>query len=166
MSTYWYICSVLESQLMKEFKISREDMKETLPFMLGNVSRLVFRKLNAALTQEGIPVLAEQLPILMIVYFQEHALTQQDIANLLQKDKAGIQRSIQTLNKDGFLKIESDLEDKRKNMISLTASGKFVCEKVQALAMTFHNQIMENFTTEEKATLKSLLGRIASIIEK
>ena len=151
---------------MKEYKISRDDMKQTLPFMLGYVTKLVFKKLNSALTQEGIPVLAEQLPILMVVYFQEHALAQQDIANILQKDKAGIQRSIQTLNKDGFLKIESDLEDKRKNLISLTASGKFVCEKVQTLALTFHNTIMENFTQEEKTTLTSLLDRVAAIIEK
>lgn len=151
---------------MKEYKISRDDLKQTLPFMLGNVTRLVFKKLNSALTQEGIPVLAEQLPILMVVYFQEQTLTQQDIANVLQKDKAGIQRSIQTLNKDGFLKIESDLEDKRKNLISLTASGKFVCEKVQTLAMAFHNRIMENFSLEEKTTLTSLLERVATIIEK
>jgi len=151
---------------MKEYKISRDDMKQTLPFMLGYVTKLVFKKLNSALTQEGIPVLAEQLPILMVVYFQEHALAQQDIANVLQKDKAGIQRSIQTLNKDGFLKIESDLEDKRKNLISLTASGKFVCEKVQTLALSFHNTIMENFTQDEKTTLTSLLDRVAAIIEK
>ncbi len=151
---------------MKEYKVSIEDMRDTVPFMLGNVSRMVFKKLNAALTLEGIPVLAEQLPILMVVYFQEQAYTQQDIANVLQKDKAGIQRSIQTLNKDGFLKIESDIEDKRKNLISLTASGKFVCEKVQTLALAFHNQIMENFSEDEKTSLKTLLGRIAEIIEK
>ena len=151
---------------MKEDKISRDDMKQTLPFMLGNVTRLVFKKLNSEITQEGIPVLAEQIPILMVVYFQEQTITQQDIANVLQKDKAGIQRSIQTLNKDGFLKIESDLEDKRKNLISLTASGKFVCEKVQTLAMNFHNTMLENFSREEKTTLTTLLGRIEAIIEK
>lgn len=151
---------------MKDDKIGREDMKNTIPFMLGSVTRLVFKRLNAALTEENIPVLAEQLPILMVVYFQEQAYTQQDIANVLQKDKAGIQRSIQTLNKDGFLKIESDISDKRKNLISLTASGKFVCEKVQTLAIAFHNQIMENFSEEEKASLNTLLSKISNIIEK
>lgn len=151
---------------MTENNISREDLRQTLPFMLGNATRLVFKKLNSALNQEGIPVMAEQLPILMVVYFQEQALTQQDITNILQKDKAGIQRSIQTLNKDGFLKIESAIEDKRKNLISLTASGKFVCEKVQTFAMAFHKSIMENFTTTEQKTFTSLLGKIAAIIEK
>lgn len=141
-------------------------MKDSLPFKLGYVTKLVFKKLNSQLSIEGVPVLAEQLPILMVVYFQENALTQQEISNILQKDKAGIQRSIQTLNKDGFLRIESDIEDKRKNLISLTASGKFVCEKVQTMAMTFHNQIMEQFTLEEKSIFNSLLDRIAHTIEK
>jgi MarR family transcriptional repressor of mepA len=151
---------------MIEDKISSKAMKESLPFKLGYVTKLVFKELNSQLTIEGVPVLAEQLPILMVVYFQEKALTQQEIANVLQKDKAGIQRSIQTLNKDGFLRIESDIEDKRKNLISLTASGKFVCEKVQTMAMTFHNQIMEQFTSEEKSIFNSLLDRIARAIEK
>ena len=151
---------------MIESKISREAMKDSIPFKLGYVTKLVFKKLNSQLSIEGIPVLAEQLPILMVVYFQETALTQQEIANVLQKDKAGIQRSVQTLNKDGFLRIESDIEDKRKNLISLTASGKFVCEKVQTLAINFHNQIMGQFTEEENTIFNSLLDRISEAIEK
>jgi DNA-binding MarR family transcriptional regulator len=151
---------------MNEVKINSEDIKTSLPFLLGTVSRAVFRKLNSALVQEGIPLLAEQIPILMVKYFQSSPITQQDIANILQKDKAGIQRSIQTLHKDGFLKIESDLDDKRKNLISLTASGRFVCEKVQALSMDFHHQLMDHFSDDEQKTLTKLLTRIKDIIEK
>jgi len=143
-----------------------EDIKGTLQFRLGSVTKMIFKKMNSELTLEGIPVLAEQVPILMVVYFKEQPITQQDIANLLQKDKAGIQRSVQVLSKDGFLKIESDIEDKRKNLISLTSSGKFVCEKIQALAMAFNNQIMDHFTAEERKTFMSFLDRIAAIVEK
>ena len=96
---------------IKECKVTREEMKNSLQFRLGNVTRLVFKKMNSELIAEGIPVIAEQIPILMVVYFKEDVITQQDIANVLQKDKAGIQRSVQTLHKDGFLKIESDIED-------------------------------------------------------
>ncbi|REA62037.1 MarR family transcriptional regulator [Dyadobacter luteus] len=151
---------------MAEINKIREEMRNSLQFKLGNVTRLVFKKMNSALISEGIPVQAEQIPILMVVYFKEDNITQQDIANVLQKDKAGIQRSVQTLSKDGFLKIESDIEDKRKNLISVTASGKFVCEKIQALAIAFHRQIMEYYTEEEQKTLLSLLNRMEGIIEK
>ncbi|MCF0049393.1 MarR family transcriptional regulator [Dyadobacter chenwenxiniae] len=141
-------------------------MKNSLQFKLGVVTKIVFKKMNAQLVQEGIPVLAEQLPILMVVYFQEHAMTQQDIANVLQKDKAGIQRSVQTLHKDGFLKIESDIEDKRKNLVTLTPSGKFVCERIQALVIAFDNRVMEHFTEEERKTFMGYLDRVAAIAEK
>jgi DNA-binding MarR family transcriptional regulator len=144
----------------------KEDLKNSLQFKLGIVTKIVFKKMNAQLVQEGIPVLAEQLPILMVVYFQENAMTQQDIANLLQKDKAGIQRSVQTLHKDGFLKIESDIEDKRKNMVTLTASGKFVCERIQALVIAFDNQVMEHFSEEERKQFIGFLDRVVSVIEK
>ncbi|USJ29505.1 MarR family winged helix-turn-helix transcriptional regulator [Dyadobacter chenhuakuii] len=138
-------------------------MKNSLQFKLGVVTKIVFKKMNAQLVQEGIPVLAEQLPILMVVYFQEHAMTQQEIANLLQKDKAGIQRSVQTLHKDGFLKIESDIEDKRKNLVTLTPSGKFVCERIQAMVIAFDNRVMEHFTDEERKTFIGYLDRVAAV---
>ncbi|KQS32866.1 MarR family winged helix-turn-helix transcriptional regulator [Dyadobacter sp. Leaf189] len=154
------------STVLNKFFCLREDMKNSLQFKLGIVTKVVFRKMNAQLVQEGIPVLAEQLPILMVVYFQEHAMTQQDIANVLQKDKAGIQRSVQTLHKDGFLKIESDIEDKRKNMVTLTASGKFVCERIQALVIAFDNQVMEHFTEDERKTFMGFLDRVTAVIEK
>ncbi len=147
----------------KFFANIREDMKNSLQFKLGVVTKIVFKKMNAQLVQEGIPVLAEQLPILMVVYFQEHAMTQQEIANLLQKDKAGIQRSVQTLHKDGFLKIESDMEDKRKNLVTLTPSGKFVCERIQAMVIAFDNRVMEHFTDEERKTFMSYLDRVAAV---
>ena len=151
---------------MKECIVMREEMRESLHVKLGNVTRLIFKKLNSELSLEGIPVLAEQLHVLMVVYFKEQEITQQDIANILQKDKSGILRSVQTLKKDGFLIIESDIEDKRKNLISLTASGKFVCEKIQALAIAFNNQIMEHFSEEERRIFLSMLDRITGIIEK
>jgi DNA-binding MarR family transcriptional regulator len=144
----------------------REELRNSLQFKLGAVTKVVFKKMNSELVNEGIPVLAEQLPILMVVYFQVQPMTQQDIANILQKDKAGIQRSVQTLKKDGFLKIESDIEDKRKNLISLTPSGKFVCERIQALAITFNNQIMEHFSEEERKTFIGFLNRVLTVIEK
>ncbi|SKC15093.1 MarR family transcriptional regulator, repressor for mepA [Dyadobacter psychrophilus] len=150
----------------KFFLNIKEDMKNSLQFKLGVVTKIVFKKMNAQLVQEGIPVLAEQLPILMVVYFQEHAMTQQDIANVLQKDKAGIQRSVQTLHKDGFLKIESDIEDKRKNLVTLTPSGKFVCERIQSLVIAFDNRVMEHFTEEERKTFMSYLDRVAAVAEK
>jgi DNA-binding MarR family transcriptional regulator len=152
--------------LNKECFTIRDEMKNSLQFKLGSVTRAVFKKMNGELVHEGIPVLAEQIPVLMIVYFKEDYMTQQDIANVLQKDKAGIQRSVQTLHKDGFLKIESDLVDKRKNMISLTPSGKFVCEKVQALAISFNSQIMDHFTEAEQKTFLSFLDRVLTAIEK
>lgn len=144
----------------------REELKNSLQFKLGAVTKTVFKKMNAELVNEGIPVLAEQLPILMVVYFQEQARTQQDIANILQKDKAGIQRSVQTLHKDGFLKIESDIEDKRKNLISLTPSGKFVCERIQSLAIAFNSQIMAHFTEQEWTTFLGYLDRVVKVVDK
>lgn len=151
---------------VKSYDINKAKFKESVPFMLGNVSRQLFNAMTAELVRDGIPLNAKQIPVLMVVYFKDEEMTQQDIANALQKDKAGIQRSIQTLSKDGFLKIESDLIDKRKNHISLTAAGEFVCEKVQSMAVSFNSKIMQQFEEDERKLFMSFLNRVLSIIEK
>jgi len=56
-------------------------------------------------------------------------MSQQEIANLLQKDKSGIQRTIKTLERDGYLRVQQDDIDRRKNLIQLTAAGKHIMEK-------------------------------------
>jgi DNA-binding MarR family transcriptional regulator len=51
-------------------------------------------------------------------------------------------------------------------MVSLTASGKFVCERIQALVIAFDNQVMEHFSEEERKQFIGFLDRVVSVIEK
>lgn len=144
--------------------ITSESIKNLIAFQFGKISKLSFRALNGELHKANIPLQAEQIPPLMAVYFNP-LKTQREISDLLERDKAGIQRSIQTLIKDGFLKIEIDTQDKRKNRISLTPSGRFVCDKIVELMLDFDKRIRAELSEEETNFLMKVFDKLSGILE-
>ena len=137
-----------------------------LTFNINHVSHLFVRKINRELGQTGLSIQIEQFPILFLVrYSADEPLSQQDIANLLQKDKSAIQRSIRTLERDGYIRIVSDDVDRRRNLIHLTPAGKFAVDKIADLAAVINQDVTSKLTQEESETLMKLLQKVASTIE-
>nr|WP_281380731.1 MarR family transcriptional regulator [Rhabdobacter roseus] len=104
------------------------------------------------------------MPILMTIHFIQEPLSQQEIANLLQKDKAGVQRSIQTMRKGGFLHIEDDPHDKRRNIVSLTTSGRFACEKAIECVQEFDARLKSQLTEQESELISKVLDKLLTIV--
>ncbi len=136
-------------------------------FMISHAGHLMARRSNRELTKAGFSLQIEQLPILFIIYFSsESPLSQQDIANMAQKDKSGIQRSIRTLERDGYLKIVSDDVDRRRNLIQLTPAGKSVIEKAIETAEAIDKQITDQLTAEELDSFLITLRKISALLDK
>ncbi|QRR04084.1 winged helix-turn-helix transcriptional regulator [Dyadobacter sandarakinus] len=134
-------------------------------FNIHHISHLFAKKGNRELAKSGFSLLLEQLPVLFVVNASDALCSQQDIANHLQKDKAGIQRSIQTLVRDGYLRITVDSTDRRKNLIQLTPAGKMVVEKVIETAQGLDKLVTDRLEPQEVETLTRLLKKVALILE-
>ena len=147
-------------------KIS-ERMGRISLFTITHVGHLMGKKANRELIRSGFSLQLEQLPILFTIYFSgDELLSQQEIANLLHKDKSGIQRSIRTLERDGYLRIVADDVDRRKNLIQLTPAGQLVVEKVIETAETIDKQVTDQLPAEELASFMLTLRKITSILDK
>ncbi|GAB3916716.1 MarR family winged helix-turn-helix transcriptional regulator [Larkinella terrae] len=135
-------------------------------FNVNQVSHLFAKKANRDLAKAGSSLQLEQLPVLFVVNCSpEGLLSQQDIANILQKDKSGIQRSIRTLERDGYLRITPDSIDRRKNLIQLTPAGKMIIEKIVNTAKKLDEEVTSQLTPEEVETLVRLLRKVMALIE-
>src|SRR4051794_32156353 len=96
-------------------------MEQLLVYNIHYVHHFLGRQANRALSKAGLSLQFEQIPILFVVdKYTDGLLSQQEIANALQKDKSGIQRAIRSLEKDGYLRVKADQTDRRKNLIQLT----------------------------------------------
>ncbi|MBC3787891.1 MarR family winged helix-turn-helix transcriptional regulator [Spirosoma utsteinense] len=136
-------------------------------FLISHVGHLMARKANRELARLGFTLQIEQFPVLFIVYFSgDDLLSQQDIANFLQKDKSGIQRSVRTLERDGYLRVVADSEDRRKNLIRLTPAGKMIIEQAIKTTETIDEEVMSQLTAEERDTFLKTTRKIAILLEK
>ncbi|GAB2527648.1 MarR family winged helix-turn-helix transcriptional regulator [Spirosoma aerophilum] len=136
-------------------------------FNINTVAHLLSRRTNKELAKLGFSLQFEQLPVLFVAYFWGTELpSQQEIANQLQKDKSGIQRSIRTLERDGYLRVVADNADRRKNLIQLTPAGKLIMEKILETADMFDRQLTSQLTTEEVDSLVSVLKKISTILDQ
>ncbi|GAB3722188.1 MarR family winged helix-turn-helix transcriptional regulator [Spirosoma lituiforme] len=155
---------VKEQELQARFA---ERMGTQAIFMVSHVSHLLARKANRELARLGFTLQIEQFPILFIAYFSnDDLLSQQDIANFLQKDKSGIQRSIRTLERDGYLRIVPDSDDRRKNLIRLTPAGKMIIEQALKTTEAMDHEVMSQLTADERETFARITLKIASLLEK
>lgn len=165
-STYYKFVAMIakEENSIKE-KIFGQ-MGQFVVFNITHVSHMFAKKTNRDLAKSGISLQVEQLPVLFVVSCSsDGSLSQQDIANLLQKDKSGIQRSIRTLERDGYLRVTPDSIDRRKNVIQMTPAGKMIINKVMETAKQFDEEVTNQLEPEEVATLMRLLRKITALVE-
>ncbi|UHG92012.1 MarR family winged helix-turn-helix transcriptional regulator [Spirosoma oryzicola] len=136
-------------------------------FTITHVGHLMGKKANRELVRSGFRLQLEQLPILFVIYFSgDSLLSQQEIANLLHKDKSGIQRSVRTLERDGYLRIVADEVDRRKNLIRLTPAGQLVVEKVIETIEQIDQQVTNQLPADELSSFLSTLHKITSLLDK
>lgn len=156
---------ITKEQLNIKEKINNS-LGQLLTFNINQVSHLFIRKVNRELSKSGSSLQVEQFPILfLLAHSTEGSLSQQEIANFLQKDKSGIQRSIRTLERDGYLRVAADDNDRRKNVVQLTPAGKLTIEKISEMAATINHEITSQLTAEEVSTLLTLLKKISATMD-
>ncbi|MDB5240625.1 MAG: transcriptional regulator, MarR family [Spirosoma sp.] len=136
-------------------------------FMISHVSHIMANKANRELARLGFSLQIEQVPVLFVIYFAaDDLLSQQEIANMLQKDKSGIQRSIRTLERDGYLRVVSDSVDRRKNLIRLTPAGRMIIEQVIQILETLDHEVMSQLSQEERDAFLATTQKIITLIGK
>ncbi len=143
-----------------------ERMGSQAVFMISHVGHLMAKKANRELARLGFTLQIEQFPVLFVTYFAgDDLLSQQEIANMLQKDKSGVQRSIRTMERDGYLRVVSDSDDRRKNLIRLTPAGKMIIEQAIQTTETLDQQIMSQLSQAEQDAFLATTRKIIGLIE-
>ncbi|MFA6059109.1 MAG: MarR family transcriptional regulator [Taibaiella sp.] len=106
------------------------NVEQSVIFHLGSLTKIVNNKANHIFQNAGYHIRIEQVPVLMALFYNGR-LSQQEIANIVTRDKSSIQRTVVTLCRNQLIRIDDDVHDKRKNIIVLTESGKKLSQMLQ-----------------------------------
>ncbi|WP_158826146.1 MarR family winged helix-turn-helix transcriptional regulator [Mucilaginibacter lacusdianchii] len=137
--------------------------KDLLLFKIFDIHKIICNKANKTLSKEGLQIQVEQAPVLMVAYYNGPQ-SQQEIADELMRDKSSVLRTVNYLEKAGYVKIELDSNDKRKKLVMLTEAGTSLAERMAQEAYNVDDKMFANLSTAEKLILTELLDKVTTNI--
>lgn len=141
------------------------EMKDTLIFQMHRIHCVMFRVANRLIEEVSIPVKMEQLPILMCIH-SSGCISQQEIADIVHRDKSSVQRTVVVLEKKGLISITPDKNDKRKNNLRTTKTGTFVALQIKDIMQKVETEIFSAFNSEDKLNTIHTIKETADKLEQ
>lgn len=110
--------------------------------------------------QKGYNITPEQF-LLTDALWDNGILSQQQIADIMLKDKNSVVKLIDGLEKKGLVTREPDPQDRRQNLIKVTASAIEMKEDVTNIAMGAVNLIIKDIPKQELYFFIKVLAKMA-----
>lgn len=98
----------------------------------------------------------------LLSVWEEEGLTQTELAERLQVQRATVTNSVTRLEKAGLIERRQDADDGRVYRIYLTEKGQQIRKATRSVWDNMETAITTDFTEEESATLRTLLARVAN----
>lgn len=141
----------------------KEEISDSFFFQIHRIKRAIFRRTNALMTEAGITLQLEQLPLLMIL--NQKSLSQRELSDKTMRDKSSILRSISALEKKNLVEVVKDKTDKRKNIVSLTDEGMNLAKNIRSLMKRAEEEVMSVFTPKERIEALNAVKSYADKLE-
>ena len=108
------------------------DPEQSVFLLLKQTSKAFREKLNRSFTEAGYDVTGEQWRIIRCLWHKD-GQTQQDLSNVVNTEKTGITRIIDSMEKLDLVVRIPDRIDRRQNLIYLTNKGKRLQEELMRI---------------------------------
>lgn len=132
---------------------------ELYSFITGKASTAIARRLQKNFRENGIDVTIEQWSILYHLW-KEDGISQQQLCEASFRDKPSITRLVDNLEKVNLVKRVASTDDRRINMIYLTAEAKQLQDKLMELANQTLNEALAGVTNGQIEIAKEVLQMV------
>lgn len=119
-----------------------------LGFLFGNTLRMISRIVICKLNKRKIDLTIEQFVLLQILNLNGE-LIQQEISEIMGKDKSVVLRQINGLEKRKLVERNTDNKDKRKNVIRMTKGGRLLFKDLLKIQKEVSQELIEGISKHE-----------------
>lgn len=120
----------------------------------------VLRKRSAETTE--VKLTGEQFGLLHVINLKNETCVQQDLANMMGKDKSAILRLIDSLQQKKLVVRVVDSSDRRKNCLHVTELGKEVIQQYIDMEAQISKELTAGITEAEMDTFYKVTSTIIS----
>ncbi len=132
---------------------------------IGMAHHRMFHLLTRTFQKEGFDLTFEQFILLKIINANE-GISQQELANFMDRDKTSITRAINILE-DNHKVIRINLkDDRRKKGIYLTKEGRILLEKILPKFLEIKSELEKGFNKKEISNTVDLLKRLVNRVNE
>lgn len=136
---------------------------------VGVFLNLVHNKFKQYVTEifedQGFNITPEQF-LVMDTLWDEGVLSQQEIANIILKDKNSVVKLVDGLEERKLVKRVVNKKDRRQNLIEVTPYALKVKEKITNLAMEAVNHVLEGINKADLNTFLTVLSKMGENLNK
>ncbi len=117
------------------------------------------------LTRNGINLTPEQYLVMDILWDAE-VMSQQAIADIIQKDKNSVTKFIDSLEKKGLVYRQVNKTDRRVNNIVVSEEGLKLKAKTTEVAIGMMRNVLKNIKEEDLMALDKVMNQIKENIDE
>jgi len=132
---------------------------ELYSFITGKASTAIARRLQKNFKRSGVDITVEQWSVLYHLW-KEEGQSQQQLCDATFRDKPGITRLVDNLEKLKLVKRVPSKSDRRINLIYLTKEAKNLQEKTMELANQTLNEALSGVTSGQIEIAKEVLQTV------
>jgi DNA-binding MarR family transcriptional regulator len=134
-----------------------ETISHFLCFRLGALTRRIYRHYNTLFSKYGITVTQS---FILFDLLSRQSSNVKDIASRVQLDSPAITGLVDRLAKENLVERKEDPSDRRGLLISLTAKGRKLAEKLEPIAKEFNKKIKKVLIPEDTKAFERSLDRL------
>lgn len=132
-------------------------------FLLGSVYRQWRRQIDMSFKDLGLSD-ATRMPLL-VLYMQDEALRQKDLAQALHLDSSSLVRVLAQLHKAQLVQWNNEPTDRRTKCIALTPAGRKVAALILEQSMEIEQTILADLSADEIQVTRRALEKISGRLE-
>jgi DNA-binding MarR family transcriptional regulator len=140
-------------------------LDKSLGHLASRFSRVILRRLNAALSEHGLPITAEQYSLL-IQLWEQNGLPQGVLADKTAKDKTTMARLAAGLESRGLIARLPSADDARERLVFLTDRGKELMDKATLLAREILAEAQQGIDGAQLEQCLDVLRRACANLQK
>lgn len=140
-------------------------LEKSLGHQAARFTRVMLRRINATLTQHGLPITSDQYSFLVQLWDQ-NGLPQGVIADKLAKEKTTMARLVAGLEAIGLIVRLPSPGDARERLVFLTDKGKKMMEEARGLVREILAEAQQGIDEAEVEVCREVLRRAFLNLQK
>lgn len=115
--------------------------------------------IGAMLRQYGVPLTPEQFMLIDLLWNQGE-MSQQQLADQLQKDKNSVTKLVDAIERKGFVIRKQNVNDRRSNTLVLTEKAEILKPGAKEKGISILDKMLEGIDEEELRSFLSTLHKL------